>query len=108
MTNTIDTAVSTVGDAFQALTLDSARVSTHSVASLSSDTLHDLGEDTTLIMISVGTEGAGVLVYRGDGFTTSKAWHLRPGDHPFNVPGGSRTLRFRAVDELTTVKILEN
>ena len=108
MANTIPTAVSSLGDSFECMSLDSARVSTHSVTSTSADTVHELGETTTLIMVSVGTEGSGVLVYRGDIFSGAKSWHLRPGDHPFNVAGGSRTLRFRAVDAATTVKILEN
>lgn len=108
MANTIPTAVSSLGDSFECIVLDSARVSTLSVASTSADTVHELGETTTLIMVSVGTEGSGVYVYRGDVYAAPKAWHLRPGDHPFNVAGGSRTLRFRAVDEPTAVKILEN
>ncbi|OHV83654.1 hypothetical protein [Rhizobium sp. LCM 4573] len=108
MANTIPTAVSSLGDSFECIVLDSARVSTLSVASTSADTVHELGETTTLMMVSVGTEGSGVLVYRGDVFNGAKSWHLRPGDHPFNVAGGSRTLRFRAVDTATTTKILEN
>lgn len=108
MANTIPTAVSSLGDSFECIVLDSARVSTLSAASTSADTVHELGETTTLIMVSVGTEGNGVYVYRGDVFAAAKSWHLRPGDHPFNVAGGSRTLRFRALDEVTTVKILEN
>lgn len=108
MANTIPTAVSKLGDSFQAMLLDSARVSTLSVPSTSADTAHDLGETTTLVMISVGAEGGGVYVYRGEVFNAAKSWHLRPGDHPYGVPGGSRELRFRAVDNGTTVKILEN
>lgn len=108
MANTIPTAVSSLGDSFECIVLDSERVSTLSVASTSADTVHELGETTTLIMVSVGTEGGGVYIVRADAFDSAKSWHLRPGDHPFNVAGGSRTLRFRAVDEPTAVKILEN
>jgi hypothetical protein len=109
MSNTIDTAVTTLGDSMQALTLDSERVSTVSVSSTSADATHTLDDTTTLLMISVGTEGSGVLVYRGDdAYNGAKAWPLRPGDHPYNVPGGPRTMRFRAVDTATAVKILEN
>ena len=108
MANTIDTAVSSLGDSFECIVLASENVSTLSVGSSSADTVHELGGTTTLIMVSVGTEGSGVLVYRGDVFNGAKSWHLRPGDHPFNVAKGERTLRFRAVDEATAVKILEN
>ncbi|RVG70904.1 hypothetical protein [Sinorhizobium meliloti] len=107
-TNAIETSITTLGDSIQALLLDSERVFTKSVASTSTDTVHELDQDTTLIMLSVGTEGSGVLVFRGDVYNGAKSWHLRPGDHPYNVPKGPRTLRFRAVDEATTVKILEN
>jgi len=108
MANTIPTAVSSLGDSFECIVLDSDRVSTLSVGSTSTETVHELAQATTLIMVSVGTEGSGVYVYRGDVFTAPKSWHLRPGDHPFNVAGGERTLRFRAADEATVVKILEN
>ena len=108
MANTIDTAVSSLGDSFECIVLDSDRVSTLLVASTSVDTMHPLGGTTTLIMLSIGAEGSGVYVYRGDVYASAKAWHLRPGDHPFNVAGGERTLRFRAVNEATTAKILEN
>lgn len=108
MANTIPTAVSSLGDSFECIVLDSDRVSTLSVNSPAADTVHDLGQTTTLIMVSVGAEGSGVLIYRGDVYSAPKAWHLRPGDHPFNAAGGERTLRFRAIDEATAVKILEN
>ncbi|UFS81558.1 MULTISPECIES: hypothetical protein [Rhizobium] len=108
MAHTIDTAVTTLGDSVQALTLDSERVFTLSVSSTSVDTVHELDEATTAVMMMVGTEGSGVLIYRGAIYNGAKAWNLRPGDHPYNMPGGPRTLRFRAVDTATTVKILEN
>lgn len=107
-TNAIETSITMLGDSIQALLLDSDRVFTRSVNSTSADTEHPLAETTTLIMLSVGTEGSGVLVFRGDVYNGTKAWHLRPGDHPYNVPKGPRVLRFRAVDEATIVKILEN
>ncbi len=108
MANTIATAVSALGDSFEVAVLDSNRVSALSVTSTTEDTPHVLAQNTTLISIFVGTEGAGVLVFRGSAFDDTKAWHMHPGYHPFSVIGDPRELQFRAVDAATTVRILEN
>ncbi|WP_107675023.1 hypothetical protein [Agrobacterium sp. LAD9] len=105
MANTIPTAVSSLGDSFECIVLDSARVSTLSVASTSADTVHELGETTTLGMIYAASS---VEVVRADAWDAARSWTLLAGYHPFNLAGGERTLRFRAVDTATAVKILEN
>lgn len=108
MANTIPTAVSSLGDSFECIVLDSARVSTLSVNSTSADTVHELGETTTLGMIYAA---ATVEVVRSAAWNPAKSWTLLPGYHPFNLAGGERTLRFRlppGVSAAVVVKIVEN
>jgi len=111
MANTIPTAVSALGDAFEAMLLDTERVTKVSVTSTTQDVVHELRGDTTLVVLNVGNSSAGVLVCRLEGaFDGARDWLLQPGQHPLNVPGGIRKLRFRALaDETeTTVRIQEN
>lgn len=108
MANTIPTAVSSLGDSFECIVLDSARVSTISVASPSADTVHELGETTTLGMIFAAST---VEVVRGSAWNAQKSWVLVAGYHPFNLAGGERILRFRlptGVSAAAIVKIVEN
>jgi hypothetical protein len=108
MANTIPTAVSALGDAFECAVLDSSRVSKLSVASSAADAVHELGDTTTLITIYAA---ATIEVVRGDAWSAEKAWTLLAGYHPFNVPVEARTLRFRlptGVSASAVVKILEN
>ena len=106
MANTIDSAVSTTGDAFQAVLLDSSRVTSIDVSADATVT-HELREETTLLFIAVGLDAVGASVFRGDAFDASKAWPLSPGYHPFGVPGGSRSLHFSASAD-TVITVLEN
>ncbi|MGN8152529.1 hypothetical protein ACTJK5_09670 [Agrobacterium sp. 22094] len=111
MAHTIPTAVSALGDAFQAMLLDSERVTKISVTSTTEDVVHELKVGTTLVVLNVDSGSAGVLVCRlDDAFDDERAWLLQPGQHPLNVPGGIRTLRFRALADETesTVRIQEN
>ncbi len=108
MANTIPTAVSSLGDAFEAMLLDSDRVSKLSVASSSADSVIELSDTTTLIMIYAA---ATVEVLRGDLWSDAHSWPLITGYHPWNVPAGERTIRFRlpaGVSAPAVVKILEN
>lgn len=111
MANTIPTAVSALGDAFEAMLLDSERVTKVSVTSTTTDAVHELRDDTTLVVLNVDSSAAGVLVCRlDDPFDDTRDWLLQPGQHPLGVPGGIRTLRFRALADETeaVVRIQEN
>lgn len=108
MANTIPTAVSSLGDSFECIVLDSDKVSTLSVSSTSADTVHELGETTTLGMIYAAST---VEVVRGDAWDSAKSWVLLAGYHPFNLASGERNLRFRlpaGVSAAAVVKIVEN
>ncbi|WP_427145189.1 hypothetical protein [Rhizobium pisi] len=108
MAHTIPTAVSALGDAFEAVLLDSARVTSIDIGADATVT-HGLADETTLLMIAVGPDAsaAAVTVFRGEVFSAAKAWPLSPGYHPFGVPGGSRSLHFSASAD-TVITVLEN
>ncbi|TBY57983.1 hypothetical protein E0H39_29650 [Rhizobium leguminosarum bv. viciae] len=106
MAHTIPTAVSSLGDAFEAMLLDSERVTQIEIAADATVT-HELREDTTLVEIFVPADASAssVAVFRGDVFNPAKAWPLVPGYIPRNVPGGSRTLIFTAAaDAIVTIQ----
>lgn len=91
-------------DAIQIVMLDSSKVSTHTVgASLSSHVCHP---STDYVMVQVfGAEG--ILIGNGDAPTDDQMLHFRPGDHPYGLPEGLKTVRWKAVGADTVVKIQE-
>ncbi|CUW87482.1 hypothetical protein [Agrobacterium genomosp. 2] len=113
MANTIDTAVSSLGDAFECAVLDSNAVS---VGALNPADLeawaHRLGNRTTLVTLYVSATVEVVRAATADGWTDNASWPLLgPGYHPFNVPGGNRYLLFKLPSGAAApavVKILEN
>lgn len=106
MANTISAPASGLGDSFDVVTLDSARV--HTVDVGSETVTHTLGSKTTLIIVYVPSTAAdGVLVVRGEEFDVDHAWPMLPGYHPFGVVGGSRDLHLQAADAVA-IKIQEN
>ncbi|WP_428427317.1 hypothetical protein [Pararhizobium sp.] len=107
MTNTIDTSVSTSGDAFQAMLLDSERVFQIFVAGGDVPTVHTLLPETTLIMVAVSADVSSVGIFRGEEFDGSKTFPFTPSYFPLNVPGGARILHIVAPTD-TVVVIQEN
>lgn len=112
MANTIDTAVSSLGDAFECAVLSDA-VTGSTLEPASEDAWsHRLGSRTTFITIYVSATVEVVRAAAADGWTDNASWPLLgPGYHPFNVPSGHRYLLFKlpaGASAPAVVKILEN